>query len=322
MRQLIVNSYVIDANIEDVLSLLRVTLTNGKLKDVFKRGDNIIVTCPNNNHSGGHESKPAGSIYIGDDESIPYGFYHCFACGDRELFVDFVAECFDRSQAFAEQWLVSNFGGHSSPAARYFGDDIPIRTVHAKKRQNIIDPIVLEQYQHWCPYLGQRGLTRETCKKFNVRYDSARKEIVFPCYNLNNQLVMLARRSVLTKYFYMDKDVEKPVYCLNYAVNNHEKAVLLTEGPFDCLLANQYGFPTVAMLGAFSDEQINILNKSGIKNIIIGTDADFAGMSFRKTLHNRLSSHIMISDFIVPNGHKDIGELSYDEFWSAMKKVK
>ena len=93
MRQLIIDNYVINKPIEEILNLLRITLTNGKLKDIEPKTDNILVTCPI--HDGGHENTPACNIYIGDNPKLPYGYFNCFVCGEKGSFLTFVAECFD-----------------------------------------------------------------------------------------------------------------------------------------------------------------------------------------------------------------------------------
>ena len=53
MRQLIIDNYVINKPIEEILTLLKLSLTNGKLKDIENKGDDILVTCPH--HDGGKE---------------------------------------------------------------------------------------------------------------------------------------------------------------------------------------------------------------------------------------------------------------------------
>ena len=109
MRQLIIDNYVINKPIEEILNLLRITLTNGKLKDIEPKTDNILVTCPH--HDGGHENTPACNIYIGNDTKLPYGYFNCFVCGEKGSFLKFVAECFDAPESYAKAWLLKNFGG-------------------------------------------------------------------------------------------------------------------------------------------------------------------------------------------------------------------
>ena len=113
MRTLKVDNYTIDTPLIEIITLLRLTITNGKLKDIkpwHEGEDNIVVTCPNNNHSGGHEASPACNVYVGNDTNIEYGYFRCWVCNEQGSFVKFVSECFNSSEDYAKQWLISNFG--------------------------------------------------------------------------------------------------------------------------------------------------------------------------------------------------------------------
>jgi DNA primase len=234
MACLKVDNYIINKPIIDILYRLQLTLTNGKLKDIKKPSggaDNIVVTCPH--HGDGRESTPACNIYIGEDGKLPYGFFNCFVCGERGSFTKFVAECFETSEAYAKNWLIKTFEGELVEQQIFL--DEPIQIGKHKTKTNKLNPAILENYQKWSPYLGQRKLSRDICELFNVRYDAKYRQIIFPTYDIKGNLVMLPKRSIDTKTFYLDKDVEKPVYCLDYIIKNNFKTAIITEGPFDCL---------------------------------------------------------------------------------------
>jgi len=318
MRQLIVDNYVINKPIIDILHRLKLTLTNGKLKDIEEKTDNILVTCPV--HDGGHESTPACNIYIGNSPKIPYGYFNCFVCGSKGTFLKFVAECFNSSQDFAKAWLLDTFGGELVNKAVFMGPDIKLGK--PKKSTHRIDPKELDNYQTWTPYLGKRKLSREICELFRVRYDPKYRQVIFPAYDIKGNLVMLTKRSIDTKTFYLDKDVEKPVYCLDYIMRNNYKTVIITEGPFDCLTGWEYGYPTIATFGKISDYQIEQINKSCITVIYAMFDNDAAGRSFTETLKKKLSKRIIIVDTKFPANKKDINELSKEELDEIIQSAK
>ena len=113
MSILKVDNYVITTPLYEVVTKLKLSLTNGKLKDIKPEAsnkDNIVVTCPNRHHSGGRENSPAMNIYVGDNSKIPYGYCKCWACDFQCKFTQFVAECFESSEDFAKHWLIDNFG--------------------------------------------------------------------------------------------------------------------------------------------------------------------------------------------------------------------
>ena len=318
MRQLIIDNYVINKPIEEILTLLKLSLTNGKLKDIENKDDNILVTCPH--HDDGHEKTPACNIYIGNDTKLPYGYFNCFVCGEKGSFLKFVAECFDAPESYAKAWLLKNFGGELVAKNLFMGEPIVLNRNKGIKKH--LDESVLDQYQTWNPYLAKRKLSREICELFKVRYDPKYRQVIFPAYDIKGNLVMLAKRSIDTKSFYLDKDVEKPVYCLDYVMKNNIKTVLITEGPFDCLTGWEYGFPTIATFGKISDYQIEQINKSCINIIYAAFDNDAAGRSFLETLKRKLTKRIIVIETKFPANKKDVNDLSKEELQEIIKNAR
>lgn len=318
MRQLIIDNYVINKPIEEILTLLKLSLTNGKLKDIENKGDDILVTCPH--HDGGHEKTAACNIYIGNDTKLPYGYFNCFVCGEKGSFLKFVAECFDAPESYAKAWLLKNFGGELIAKNLFMGEPIVLNRNKGIKKH--LDESILDQYQTWNPYLAKRKLSREICELFKVRYDPKYRQVIFPAYDMNGNLVMLAKRSIDVKSFYLDKDVEKPVYCLDYVMKNNIKTVLITEGPFDCLTGWEYGFPTIATFGKISDYQIEQINKSCINIIYAAFDNDAAGRSFLETLKRKLTKRIIIIETKFPAWRKDLNDLTKEELQEIIKNAR
>lgn len=318
MRQLIIDNYVINKPIEEILTLLKLSLTNGKLKDIENKGDDILVTCPH--HDGGHEKTPACNIYIGNDTKLPYGYFNCFVCGEKGSFLKFVAECFDAPESYAKAWLLKNFGGELIARNLFMGEPIVLNRNKGIKKH--LDESILDQYQTWNPYLAKRKLSREICELFKVRYDPKYRQVIFPAYDMKGNLVMLAKRSIDVKSFYLDKDVEKPVYCLDYVMKNNIKTVLITEGPFDCLTGWEYGFPTIATFGKISDYQIEQINKSCINIIYAAFDNDAAGRSFLETLKRKLTKRIIIIETKFPAWRKDLNDLTKEELQEIIKNAR
>ena len=106
-RELQIDNYVVDAEVSDILNKLKFSLTNGKLKDIKVKEDDLTVTCPI--HSGGHEANADCHINITKNPKLPVGYFHCFACGATGNFVKFVAECLDGTEAAAKLWILNNF---------------------------------------------------------------------------------------------------------------------------------------------------------------------------------------------------------------------
>ena len=320
MRSLIVDDVIINAPIKDILERLQITLTNGKLRDIQDKGDNLLVTCPH--HGNGQEHTPACNIYVGNDSDIAYGYFRCFVCEEQGSFLKFVAECFDSSEEFAKNWLLKTFDGHIIEKQVLMDDPIDLNKIKNKNKVKVLDEKVLDQYQSWHPYLAQRKLSRQICEMFKVKYDPKYIQIIFPAYDIKGRLVMLPKRSIDTKTFYLDKDVEKPVYCLDKIQKENYDTALIVEGPIDCLTGWEYGFPTIATLGRISDDQIEQINKSCINILYIMFDNDDAGRSFTKALKRKLAKRIIAIETQLPPGKKDINDCTREEVQEVIKKAK
>lgn len=321
MRILRVDNYIIETPLYEIVNRLKLALTNGKLHEIksWSAGDdNIVVTCPNRHHKGGREHSAAMNIYVGDNSNIPYGFCKCWACDFQCSFVYFVAECFECSEDFAKNWLISNFG---ILAGSTIITDSEI-VIKSKKASAKLPAALLNNMQNWHPYLAERKLSREVCELFKVRYDPATSQIVFPCFDVAGNILMAPRRSIVYKNFYLDSDQDKPVYCLDYIIKNNISTVMICEGPFDVLTCYTYGYPAIGTFGNPSPSQINAINKSPIKVLYLAMDNDAAGRRMANTIKAGLDPRIIIKEVHWPNGVKDPNELSYEDFQKVMAQAK
>lgn len=316
MRNLIVDNYAIDTPIIDILNRLQMCLVNGKLRDIKVGKDDITVTCPH--HDGGHENKPACNIYIGEDNKLPFGYFRCFVCNEKGDFAKFVSECFDSSLDYAKEWLLKNFPYSETSPAMNLGDDICL----SKPKKRALNKNVLNNpnYQSYCPYLSKRGIPRDICEMFDVKYDSQFKQIIFPCYDTKGNLIMLPTRDVDKKIFYLDKNVQKPVYGLDKIIKLNIRKFLIVEGPFDMLSCWAHKVPAVATLGKFSPFQIKEINKVSPLCVYLAQDNDIAGENMAKEMESFLSRKILTERTVVPNGFKDVNDLTEDEWKKFINK--
>ena len=317
MRVLRVDNYVIETPLFEIVTQLRMALTNGKLREIksWSEGDdNIVVTCPSRHHKGGREQSASLNIYVGDSSKIPYGLCRCWSCDFQCSFVYFVAECFECSEDFAKNWLISKFGILAGTCLN-LGEDIVIKK---KKGSPKLPSNYLDTLQNWHPYLAERKISREICELFKVKYDPVTSQIVFPCFDVAGNILMAPRRSIVYKNFYLDSDQEKPVYCLDFIIKNNIKKALLCEGPFDTLTGYTYKCPTIGTFGMPSPSQIAAINRSTINVLYLGMDNDPAGRRMANIIKAGLDPRIIVKDVKWPNGKKDPNELSYDEFWQAI----
>lgn len=321
MRALRIDNYIIEVPLFEVVTQLRMALTNGKLSEIksWSDGDdNIVVTCPNRNHKGGREHSAAMNIYVGEDSEIPYGFCKCWACDFQCSFIGFVAECFECSEDFAKHWLINKFGILSSSNII---TDSPI-VLKQKKTSAKLPANYLDNLQNWHPYLAQRKLSREVCELFKIKYDPVTSQIVFPCFDIAGNIIMAPRRSIVYKNFYLDKDQDKPVYCLDFIIKNNITTAMICEGPFDVLTCYTYGYPAIGTWGNPSPTQIEAINRSPIKVLYMAMDNDAYGRKFANIIKAGLDPRIIVKDVHWPVGKKDANELTFEEFNNVMTEAK
>lgn len=321
MEQVIrIGNYLIKEPVINILSDLKQALNNGKLRDIKDKDDEIIVTCPNDNHKGGQESTPDCHINLGHNPELPFGYFNCFACEASGTFDHFVALCSSTNDLNAQTWLIQHYGEYS-PNAIILGDDINI--YKKKKKVRYLDPKILDQYQSWTPYLQTRNLSRKVCELFKVKYDPEYRQVIFPCFDIHGRLVMMPKRNVDNKIFYLDSGAEKPLYALDYVVNNRIKSICMVEGPIDCLTCYSNNIPAIATLGVPSTEQLELLESLNITHVCLMFDNDEYGKKFTNFVKNYLYKHarrILVDVVQLPMGKKDINDLSKDEIMSLIDK--
>ena len=308
MSDLIIKNYVIDTPIQTILSKLRLELSNGKLKDIYNKGTDVVCTCPN--HKGGRENHPSCFVYNDKtDKDIVYGTAHCFTCGFSWSLPKFIEIASD-NQLNGDEWLIDNFGTLLEDREIHL-KDIEID----KKQETYLDESLLDTYQPWHPYMEKRRLTPSVCNYFKVKYDNKSQCLVFPVWDIKGRLKFLTRRSVNNKLFYIDGDADKEhnIYLLNEIVKEDYKTVAVCESQLDALRLWCVGIPAIALLGAgTTDIQMETLNKTGVRHWLLCYDPDDAGLNGRNRFKRLVRKDVFIDDINLPQG-KDINDLTNQE---------
>jgi DNA primase len=310
----------INVSVQDVLTTLLTELqTRGinYLRILKPNGNNIQTCCPY--HSEGLEKNPSAGISLNGNQKNPAGTFHCFACGKVASIQSLVSHCFgfDDNGRQGERWLLDNF------ISREFSDrkGIILKTLHKLNSvSNVNDTIYiteeeLNKYRFYHPYMYQRKLTDEIINKFDVGYDKETNCLTFPCNDINGNCLFITRRSVITKFFNMPTDIDKPVYALD-KVEPTTKELVVVESIINALTLWSWGIPAVALLGTGTNQQYTILENYPVRKYILALDGDDAGrkavVRFRKKVKSKL-----IETYIMPEG-KDVNDLTYEDF----KKLK
>ena len=307
-----VDNRVINEEISNIVNRIKLELNNGKLATVRVDGDDLVVSCPF--HKNGKEKIPDCHIYIGEDtKELKQGTFHCFACQEKGSFAKFVGGCFDEDESFGKKWLLDKY---SSLLTNY---ELKLDYINIEKQnKTFLDEKMLDKFEEWHPYLSKRKLSSNVCKLFKVRYDKDSRCIIFPVWDENNNLVMLTKRSIDTKFFSIPSNVNKPVYLLNSIIKNKIDTVIVVESQINALTCFSYGIPSIALFGTGSEYQYNILNKSGIRHYILMFDGDDAGDKAISRFKKSINKDVIIDVVKLPRG-KDVNDLSIDEFFYLLR---
>lgn len=315
---LFIKDRIINGDLEIILEKLK---EDSKKFNMFREirdvGDNLLVTCAY--HSNGQEQHPSATIMkTKKDPKIPFGYYHCFACDHSVSLPQLVADFFNADLETGEEWLYNNFGGEN-----YENNLLaPIELEQKKKETNTLDESILTQFEFYHPYMWKRNLSKEVVDLFSVGYDNLRNAITFPVWDERGRLKFITARSVTTKRFWIPKDVDKHIlYLLNFAIKYNVPILGITEAQIDALTSWGYGIPCCATLGGISEEQINILNKSGIRIFITMFDNDEYGRKFTKKFNYHIRKDVLVYEMKIPNGKKDINDLSKEEFNKLLQEM-
>lgn len=310
MSDLIINGYLIDDPIIDIVKQIRVELGYTKLSSIEQRGDHVMITCPI--HNGGQEKNPSFGIYCGSDPKVQYGICHCFTCGFSGPLWHLVGECFDSDDEFGKEWLISRFGKSLSEEEELHLEPIVSPTKH-KEEVKVLDESTLDKFQKFHPYMNKRKLNLSTLELFKVRFDPKSQCLVFPVWDEKNRLVMLTRRSVMNKRFIIDANKEKPVYLYNYVKEQRFNEIILVESQINCLTLWGWGYPSCALFGTGTKHQYDILNKSEIEHYYLALDGDEAGDNGIRKFIKNIKKSVFVDIIQIPRG-KDVNELTLQEF--------
>ena len=314
-NDLIVDNHVIKKDIKNILGLLK-SQSNNKLNNINYKQNQVLITCPF--HSDGQEKHPSCSIYIGEDDTLLWGTFHCFTCGQKGSLIKFISSCLESSDYIAKEWLKNNFTTKIITSVN-IDDPINIKK-QAKINKNYLNEDILNKFQSWHPYIEKRHISKEIAKRFELKYDPSNECIVFPVRDKEGNLLYLTRRSVNGKKFYIDSSANKVVYLLDEAIRNKYNQVIVVESQINALVAYSYGFPAVALFGAGTTEnQIKELNSTNIISYILMYDNDEAGRKGANRFKKLIKKDVFITDIIMPK-NKDVADCTKEEFLKILNE--
>ena len=307
----------INANLEEILDELFLELhINGS--NLFSRGykqqnEYLSVQCPF--HKFGLEKHPSAQFRKSD------GLFYCFGCKEVRSLPDLISELLSIN---GRSWILSKFDS----------DDIKKRSVNLKilnkkkKQQNYIPKEILANFRYTHPYMFKRKLNLDTIRRFDIGYDIDTNCITFPNKDENGNILFIASRSVVSKFFTYPAEVDKPIYGLfeiyremNHGVEINE--VYVCESMLDALYIWSLGKYAVALNGTGSSYQYELLKKSKIRQFILAFDNDKYGKiareKFKENINNKIIKDLSYKSY---GNCKDINDMTEEQFLNAEIEFK
>ena len=306
-----INETEFNANLWEILNELQDQLKiNGTdmLGKMKQSGHNIQVCCPYH-----HDTRPSAGI------DMRTGMFHCFACGEVHTLPEFISYCFGYDDMlgnkFGWNWLLKNF----LTIAIEERQDIPLdfgndTLYNVNVNVDYVSEDELDSYRYIHPYMYQRGLTDEVIELFDIGYDKSSDCITFPIRDVSGNTLFIARRSTKTKFFNYPKDVVKPLYGLYelqkviYDINE----VIVCESMLDALSFWTVNKPAVALNGLGNELQFKQLRDIPVRELILCTDMDDAGMKARERIRENVKNKL-VTEYILPRGRKDANDCTKEE---------
>ena len=311
---LIIDGYLIDEPIMNILYKCKSELTNGKLSSIIDKGGWVSIPCPF--HSDGLEQHNSCGVVSDPNSTLEYGVFNCFTCKTTGHLYELIGACFGYGELFGKSWLIKNFG--KQVVGRQI--DIPRIELKPKTQPIIANESILDTFQSWHPYMQKRKLTKNIVDTFKIKYDPNTQCIIFPVWDENNKYLFYTSRNVNYKQFNIPKDVEKPIYLMNYINSNNINKVVVCESQLDALRCYVMGVPAIALFGSsLTKYQKEILNRSGVRNYVLALDGDEAGKNGIEKFKKMIRKDVFIDVVDLPYD-RDINDLSDEEFISLFKK--
>lgn len=308
---MIINDVVFTNDLECIISELKSQLDLNQislLSHIKDSGDNIMVTCPY--HKNGQERRPSAGIRKSD------GKFHCFTCKQTHELYEVISHCFGYNDlgVFGWNWLLKNFLTVSVMSRKTINLDLSRCDTKSLDMQYVTEQ-ELDKYRQYHEYMWERKLNPNIVELFDIGYDKSTNCLTFPIRDINGNTLIIARRSVCTKYFNYPSHTLKPLYGLYelYQLDIFPSEVIVCESMLDALVCWVWGKYAVALNGVGTNLQFKQLKQLPCRKLILATDNDSAGLKARQIIRDNVKNKI-ITEYILPSGFKDLNDLNKNQF--------
>lgn len=299
----------------DVKAILEYAGITGKIRNA-KNGDELRTICPFHEGRGfGTDNHPSLDI------NLKLGAYKCWSCGAKGYMPQLVVEL-----GLVEYEFRNNFLEHFLLYDPDTNTDNLFDAIDIILKGNIAQEVKpeLEKYElKYHKYLQRRKISEQTAKEFDIGFNKRLRRVIFPVYDIEDNLLFLSGRSVVNEFprylFTKDARVDKTLYNVNKFRSDKGRAILV-EGFMDVIYLYQNNYKNVlgTMRTQFSDDQFMILKELGIKDLILFFDNDKAGKNFTNQFVSKYMNRFNIECVMDYSDKKDPQEMDVAELSKAI----
>lgn len=264
----------------------------------------------------------------------------CFGCGERGDIIDFVRKVEHCTFPEAVRRLLALVpGAGGGPTERFF-DGEPEHEEPSEAEYAALEAAVsyyaraLARSRRGQAYLRERGIGPRTWRRLRLgygepglreelarlglaeagqrlgllgRWETFRGRVVIPDLDAAGRATWLTARALPggrdPKYLNV-RGIGKPLLGLALV---RSRAVVVVEGPFDWLVLQEWGVPSVALTGGLANRRA-VKALTGFERVYVALDSDAVGQQAAHELAQELGDRALL--LRLPDGVKDVAELA------------
>lgn len=253
--------------------------------EFIKRSNNYFCNCPKH-------IDVTPSLSINPEKNL----FYCFSCGIGGNILGWMMQFEDLTYDQAVHKVAALTGSELKNLkqcdALAFYKSIKKSQEKSKENKNIrkiLPASELNKYKDEAPEeWKEEGISSEVMKQYNIRIDEFSNRIVYPIYDSNGDLISIKGRTRFKsfkemkipkyQYYYKIGDLDFFVGLKeNLAMITQKNEVILFEGIKSGMKLNSFGLDNNWLsceTSWLSDEQIILLIKIGVKNVVVAYDSD------------------------------------------------
>lgn len=278
-------------------------------KEAFSKKDELIFFCKFPSGCSGNHHKPKLSVNVSTDN------FHCWVCGWKGKSLAPIFKIFDKVS------LERYFDGKNISKKEKIDEfDVPVLPESFTFLRNKSDSLY---YRQAINYLKSRSITESDIYRYKLGYcysGEYKNRIIIPSFDDNGDLNFFVGRSfVESNQPYKHGKFSKDIIFNDYMID-WDKPVILTEGPFDAMIAGDNAIP---LQGCEIGDGSSLVKKivMNCDSVYIALDSD-AKKKQRELLELFLSYGVCVYNIDVSSiKKKDVGCMSREEFATLKKSA-